>query len=161
MTKPETRPWWVTRWVPAFLFKVPYLGVRIDAVAVIRDRSSGEKITALKIYFGHTAIAGTLAGVTVAGTGSLLLGGLAGVLWWIAAEILDTIQFGWSPDSLFDGMEYGMAFIPVLVAHFVAPVTRTVDTFLGPMTASLWPVVAFLTVFGVWFHLLPVRARYG
>lgn len=154
-------PWWVRRWVPRFLFDIPYLGARLRPLAALRSRSSGEIITGVKIYFGHTAIAGTVGAVLMATTGSLLLAGLAGVLWWVAAEIFDALTFGLSWDAAFDGLEYAMAFLPLLTASFVAPVTRTVETGVGPFTASLWPVVAFLVTFGVWFHLLPTRAKYG
>lgn len=54
-----------------------------------------------------------------------------------------------------------MAFIPVLVAALVAPWTREVSTFIGPLTVSVWPILAFLGTFGVFFHLLPTRFNYG
>jgi len=154
------RPWWVTRWVPDFLFKVPYIGARIDILARIRDRSSGEKITALKIYFGHVATA-LAFGVVMMGTGNFILAAAAGVLWFLVAEIFDIITFGASLDNLFDGLEYGMGFLPFIVAGLVTPHTVEYATAIGPVGLSIFPSATFLAVFLVWFQLLPIRAESG
>lgn len=112
-------PWWMTRWVPQWLLNIMPQAIfeRIVILGTIRGRSSGEAMTQLKIYLGHTGIALSLAALAmlfVPQEYAFWVAGIAGFVWWVVAEIFDTITFGWSIDMLYDGLEYAGGFAPFL-----------------------------------------------
>ncbi len=167
-------PKWASRFFPkiVWMFIPAYGRARILILSLCRDRWSCEKITGVKIYLGHTAIAwGVGAIVTTYLLASAVMqgdelvaaviraafwGGNAGALWWIMAETADTIQFGLSWDMAYDGLEYAIGFLP----HYALAVGLLWLTFL-PVPLFVWPLVTQLAVFGLWFHLLPRRAKVG